>query len=126
MIPPVSEGTIKLISCSNILKNKLILRVDWFTKDHTDSEHNSETFDIKENQWEEIIQKELVGKKVEFDVLDEENKLVKITFPPIPYTEQETRNLVFKTWDKIKPFHYNQAGSIEEFNTWWDSIKKLK
>lgn len=125
MITPVNEGTIQLVGSSNPLKNKMVLKVEWFTHDHTDSEYNSEVFDIKENQWEEILLKQLVGKVVEFDLLDEEKRLVKITFPEIPYTENDAKNIALKVWEKFSPFHYNQP-QMDEFNAFWDSIKKLK
>ena len=125
MIAPVSKGTIKIVASSNPLQNKIVLNVSWFEKDYTDSESYSHVYDIKENQWKEILERDLVGKEVEFDVLDEPLNLIKITFPAIPYTEMEVENLIFKTWEKLKPFHYNEPG-MEDFNAWWDSIKKTK
>jgi len=85
------------------LNNKLCIEYHWFEKDHTDSDHLTEDYEIFKHQWNEIIERNLVGKEVEFkkvytDPKNEDMVLAQVIISGPTYREEEVQRLVTMAW----------------------------
>jgi hypothetical protein len=121
---PVTKGTIQTRPVTP-LTNKLVVYVSWHEKDHTDSDFYEEVLEITKTQWDEILEKNLIGKTVDFKILINEHELnlVEIIFPKKIYSEEEVYRLVQHAWHE--GFRASrQRDGFSNPNTWWQTNKK--
>lgn len=72
---------------------------------------------IVSEQWEEIVNKNLIGKEVEFENVGKRPH-AKVIFPAVMYSEKEVRNLVIKAWNTA----VTEEGQF--FSDFWNEYKK--
>jgi hypothetical protein len=122
---PTNKGMIKLVSDPfNIFQNILILEVNWFEKDHTDSEHHQRNLTIPLTEYGMIQEEKLIGKNVEFQLNDDGEAI--IVCPNKIYSPEEVKVLIVKAWNEgydsgYKRLTYPLCGSPADF---WRTNKK--
>jgi hypothetical protein len=93
------RGTIKTIPITP-LQNKLVIRYFWKTFDgYMEWDHYEKDYDILECDWKKIIEKGLIDKDANFEImLEHEVEYDKIIWPTPKYSEKEVEVLICAAW----------------------------